>query len=138
MQPAGVKAFKNELGNYRYYQSEIKSYEAEIEECYYLLGGVRGVDPFKEPIHSPPNKDLEWRTRERITAYEKKISLVRAKKEGIEQILNQIEMPLRKAVIDIYADKKTFRSIAPRHYLSETGLKKRINKAIANAIKNNG
>ena len=67
MQRPEVRAFKNELRNYTYYCSRIASLEESIEFMYDRLGGVRGVDPSKEPLHSAPSKEYEYMLRDKIT-----------------------------------------------------------------------
>lgn len=134
MQSEDVKAFKNELRNYNYYLSRIRTLTNSIEWCYDRLGGVRGIDPSKEPTHAVPNKDIEYKLRDDIERLEHLKGLVQAKVDYIEQTLDRMETPLRLAVIEVFANHRTIRSIATGMYLSETGLRKRINKEIKKAL----
>lgn len=133
-QPVEVRAFKNDLANYHVKITQIKKIETRIEDLYYQLGGVRGIDPSKEPIHSPPNKDLEYALRDKITVCEAKLSLVKAEIDDIRQTLDKMERPLRKAVFEVYANGNQIRAVASKMFLSESGLRKRMNKEIEKAL----
>lgn len=134
MQSESVRAFKNELRNYSYYLSRAATLSASIDFLYDRLGGVRGVDPSKEPIHSPPNKEMEYQLREQIEALTQKKEAVAAKIKSIEQILARMETSLREAVIEVYVYNYKCVAVADRMYLSSTGLQKRMNKAIEKAL----
>lgn len=133
-QPEQVRAFKSDLSTYLHKVDQARKLKEIIEDCYYQLGGVKGVDPSKEPIHSPPNKDIEYAIRDKITRLDQKLARVCAQIDEIREILNNIEKPLRTAVFDVYARGKTIRSVAIPMHLSETGLRKRMNKAIEKAL----
>ncbi len=134
MQKESVKAFKRDLANYQYKKDSIKILEDKIEECYDKLGGVRSVDPSREPIHSPPDKDFEYMIRDRIEALERKRKRLCDQTEEVEQLLGKIENPVRMAVIEVYQNGNTIRSQAEKLFLSESGLRKRMNKAIEKAL----
>jgi len=134
MQPMEVKAFKNELRNYTFYLHEISTIENSIEFIYDKLGGVRGVDPSKEPIHALPNKELEWKLREDITKLEAKKILLERKKEYIDSILILMENDLREAVFAVYCEGKTMQSVSLKYNLSTSGLNKRITVALKKAL----
>ena len=133
MQKTRVKAFKNELRNYNYFCSRIKDLEASIGYCYDRLGGVRGIDPSKEPTHSQPNKELEYKLRADIERYEAKLARFQAKKHEIDEILERIEEPLKKAIIDVYANGNKIDNVSAKMDISPNGLAYRMNKAIENA-----
>lgn len=134
MQKESVRAFKNELRNYAYYLSRITSLENSIELCYERLGGIRGVDPSKEPLHIHPNDEYQWKLRDDIELYEAKIKRLQDKVDEIDLILSRMETDAREALIDIYVHGKQVRSVAMRLYLSHSGLLKRLNKAIEDAL----
>ena len=135
MQSKEVRAFKNELRNYTYYLSRITTLENSIEWCFERLGGVRGIDPSKEPTHVQPNKELEWKLRNDIEVLEAKKKRMEAKIKEIDQILNLIDLPLQEALIDVYAKGEKCIKIADKLNLSSTGLQKRMNKAIEEALR---
>lgn len=134
MQSEKVRAFKNELRNYNYYLSRVTSLTNSIEYLYDRLGGVRGIDPSREPTHALPNKDLEYQLRDDIMKLDSKLSRCEAKIKEVDEILNLIESPLKEAIIDVYANNEKCVKIADRLYLSSTGLQKRMNKAIERAL----
>ena len=134
MQTEEVRAFKNELRNYNFYLSSITSLDNSIEFCYYRLGGVRGIDPSKEPLHSPPDKDLEYQLRDKIEVLEAKKALLTNKITYIEEILGRMETSLREAVIKVYAQGKPISVVCNDLYVSPSGLAKKINKEIKKAL----
>lgn len=133
-QPEDVRAFKTDLGSYNFKLKKIRELNEKIENIYDRLGGVRGVDPSREPIHSPPNKDLEYAMRDQITACERKLARLRDQTDEVKQILDRMETSIRMAVIAVYADRKTISAVSMDMNLSETGLRKRMNKAIEKAL----
>lgn len=134
MQKDSVRAFKNELRNYNYYLYRVTSLENSIEFLYDRLGGVKGVDPSKEPTHSQPNKELEWKLRDDISRLETKKRIVEAKILGIDEILDLIDDPLQTAVKSVYIHGEKCIKVASDLFLSSTGLQKRMNKAIEEAL----
>ena len=134
MQPEEVRAFKNELRNYSFLLHEIVTLENSIENIYDRLGGVRGIDPSREPTHSLPNKDLEYKLRGDIDKLETKLKLRTNQKEYIDTVMSKIESPVREAVFDIYVLGKRFDNVADKYAYSHNGLYKRINKAIEGAL----
>jgi len=134
MQKEEVKAFKNELSNYTFYLHQEETLNNSIEFCFHQLSGVRAIDPSKEPIHAMPNKDAEYAIRDKIERYEAKLRLVCDKTTYIKETLDRIETPLREAVIAVYAYHHRIAKEAEKMALSETGLRKRMNKAIEKAL----
>lgn len=134
MQTDDVRAFKNELRNYNYYLSRIVTLANSIEFVFERLGGVRGIDPSKEPIHAMPDPDLEWKLRDQIEIYEAEKRRYEAKAGEIDQVLSRMETSVREAVIEVYANGKTVMKVADKMYLSPSGLKRRIDKAIKKAL----
>ena len=134
MQTAEVRAFKNELRNYNYYLHRIATLDESIEFIYDRLGGVRGIDPSKEPLHSPPDKDLEYKLRDDISRLEANKKLLENKIAYIEQILEKMETSLREAVIKVYAQGKPISVVCNDLYVSPSGLAKKINNEIKKAL----
>ena len=133
-QPAEVLAFKNELKNYNYYLHRISTLEESIEFIYHRLGGVRGIDPSKEPIHAMPNKEMEYKLREDIECLEAKKKLLEEKTNYIDSILVEIEIPLREAIMAVYCEGKTMERVSMKYHLSSSGLNKRIIVALKKAL----
>lgn len=134
MQEPSVKAFKNELRNYTFYQTKVVSLTNSIEMCYDRLGGVRGIDPSKEPLHTAPNKELEWQIREEIEIFIKEKELFDRKIAYIERVLSQIDEPYRSAVTDIFAHGVNSYKVASGMNYSQSGLLHQINKSIKMAL----
>jgi len=134
MQSIQVKAFKNELRNYNYYLQRETSLVNSVEFLYDRLGGVRGVDPSKEPIHAMPNKEMEWKLRDDISKLEAKLSLLRAKIAYIDQILNRMEKEQRQAVKAVFCDSHRMEDECKKYHYSPQGFNHYINKAIEGAL----
>ena len=134
-QKDSVRAFKNELRNYEIYRREVTKFELEVEELYDRLGGGRGIDPSKEPLHAMPNKDLEYQLRDRISNLEAKINVRKAKLNQTDEILSRMETTLKQALFEVYAKGKTVDALAIRLEVSPSGLVKRFNKAIERALR---
>lgn len=134
MQSKDVKAFKNRLRYYSFLEDEIKSLEENIEELYDRLGGVRGVDPSKEPIHAMPNKEVEWMMREHISKLDANLSHKRREKDEIDQILFRMETSAREAVIQVYVKGNLCEKVARDQNMSPSGLKSKMNREIKKAL----
>ena len=134
MQKDNVRAFKNELRNYRFYKKQLIEYEDAIEYYYDRLGGVRGVDPSREPIHSPPNKDYEYWLRDKIETYAQLKARTERNVLYVDQILGRMETSLRTAIIAIYVKGNKVSKLSMDMEISESGLLKRINKEIEKAL----
>lgn len=130
-----VRAFKNELRNYNYYLHRIATLNNSIEWCYDMLGAdPRAVDPSREPMHSPPNKDFEYKMRDDIERYRAKLKRVENKIDDISQILSNIENETRMAIKSVYIEGKQMRIVASKLCLSLGALQNRIDKAIERAL----
>lgn len=135
MQTEDVKAFKNRLRNYTYLLSRTVTLNNSIEFLYDRLGGVRGIDPSKEPLHTMPNKDLEWKTRDDISRLEAELSHVEDEIRMIDQILGRMEINICTAIKMVYIRGRQVKYVADRYHLSSSGLAKRMDRAIEKAIK---
>ena len=129
-----IQAFKYKLRGYNFLCYEITTLENSLEFCYDRLGGVRGIDPSKEPTHAMPNKELEYKLRDDIERYEAKLKLKISEKVEIDQTLDRMETSLREAVFRVYAKGENCLKVSGDYYLSPSGLKKRMNKAISGAL----
>lgn len=134
MQSKEVKAFKNRLRYYAFLKDEIHSLEQKIEDLYDRLGGVRGVDPSKEPMHAMPNKEVEWKVRELISKLDADLSHRLREKDEIDQILFRMETDDREAVIAVYVQGNHCDKVARQHHMSPSGLKSRMDRQIKKAL----
>ena len=130
-----VRAFKNELRNYAYYTSRVASLTDSIEFLYERLGGVKGIDPSKEPTHSLPNKDMEYKLRDDISLLDSKRSRLTNKIREIDELLDLMDYDIRMAIKMVYIYGKQVKSVADEYYMSSSGLAKRMDRAIEMAIK---
>lgn len=129
-----LKAFKNELKNYNFYKQRIKSLQEMIDTCYDMLSGVKAIDYSKEPSHTPPNKDIEYRIRDEIEKYKHFQARTQVKLDDINKILNKVESSLREAIIESYCNGKTLEKVAEKRFISKVGLFKQINVALKEAL----
>ena len=129
-----VRVFKNELRNYNYYVSQIDKLQESIDVCYHRLGGVRAIDYSKEPNHSLPNKELEYKLREDIERYEQKKTLTEQKIKYIDEILGRMENDVKWAVKCVYVEGKQMRNVAYKIFVGHSTLQHRIDKAIEKAL----
>lgn len=134
MQDKDVMTFKFDLRAYPGKKAMVKYYEEQIEQCYDILGGVRGVDPSREPLHALPDKDMEYAVRDRIEELEDEIEPLNVHIEYVERILARMEPTLRWAVIEVYCKRNTIASVARKLFLSHNGLARRIDKGIKKAL----
>lgn len=129
-----VRVFKNELRNYNFYISEIKRLTEVIDNCYYELSGVKANDPSKEPVHSLPNKEREYRLRRNISHFESRRKLVQTKIDYIDQVLSNIQEPLVGTIKKLFVEGSSLSLLCNDYNLSTIGLYKKINKAIEKAL----
>lgn len=134
MQEPSVRAFKNELRNYNYYRSRVETLTNSIEFLYERLGGVRGIDPSKEPLHSAPNKDYEWQIRDQIEMLVKKKDLFEKKISYIDAVLECVSEPYVSAVRRIFAEGKNSYMVANDLHMSQNSLLYQINKALKEVL----
>ena len=134
-QDISIEMFKGRMKGYRYFQRQILKLDDEIQECYNQLGASpKSPNLQSEPIHSPKNIDREYQIRDRIEILEGKKARAKAEIDFCDQILEEMETPLKEAVIAIYSDKKTMLSEADKLYMAKSTLRDKINKEIAKAL----
>ena len=134
MQDKDVMTFKSDLRGYPGKKAMVEYYEEKKEQCYEILGGVKGIDPSKEPLHALPDKDMEYAVRDRIEELEAEIEPLRVQIEYVERILGRMEPTLRWAVIEVYSKRNTIASVARKLFLSHNGLARRMDKEIKKAL----
>ena len=135
-QDISVEMFKGRMKGYRYFQRQILRLEDEIQECYNQLGASpKSPNLQSEPIHSPKNIDKEYQIRDKIEILEGKKARCKAEIDFCEQILGEIETPVKEAIIDVYGDRKTLQSQSQKLYMAKSTLQDKIDKAIKEAIR---
>lgn len=135
MQTKEVRAFKNLLRNYKFYQERINKLEEDIDLCYHKLGGVRAVDPSREPIHSPMDKDIEYKIRDDIEKYEALMKHYKSNIDYVDSVLELIEEETREAIKKVYVESKTLESVSRKIYISASTLRDRIDVRLKLAIR---
>lgn len=135
MQDEEVRAFKNELRNYKNYLHKVCDLEESIDLVVYKLSGVHGIDPSKEPIHALPNQDVVWELYDKLSRLERKKEMYEGHLQEIDRILNLMEEFTRDALKLVYIEGKRTDVVADSMFISPSGLKNRMNRAIKKAIK---
>lgn len=134
MQSKKVKAFKREMENYNFYLDRIKKLDELIEYCYHMLGGVKGIDPSKEPVHAMPNKDVEYKIRDEITRHEKNKELAQGHIKFVDQVLSRINEETKEQIKSVFIDGKSLESVARKNFISKPTLQYRIDKELEKAL----
>jgi DNA-directed RNA polymerase specialized sigma24 family protein len=131
-----VLAFKNELKNYRFYQERIEALNDLIDICYYNLTGVKGVQSDKIPSSTNPElaEDARYRVYDEIDRHKRNKAITQAKLDEINEILDQLEEPIKKALIAIYADGESYEKISQEMYLSKSALFEKLETKLKDAI----
>lgn len=132
-----VRAFKNELRNYRYYQKRLKAINEEIDNIYYNLSGIASK-PFGASAGSTNQQAKEENRLNALDKIEKlkdKANIYTKQLQSLERTLNACSEEIRDAIIKIYCDGHTYSSMAIHTYYSPRGLEKRIDKEIKLALK---
>lgn len=131
-----VKAFKNELKNFKYYKNKIIELTDEIDNIYYSLSGLSSK-PFGANVGST-NQQLKELNR--LNAFGK-AEMLKSKRElykslivSIEQTLEAMDSNMRSVCIKVYCDGRTYESIARTKYYSARGLEKKVDKEIQRAL----
>lgn len=129
---ADIKAFKNELRNYRFYQSKVKKWDILIQESYDKLGASpKSIDYSRVIMHGAvPNKDFEYKVRDEITFYESKRKPWKDKVDYVDNVLSLIETPLREDIMSVYVKGRSLAEVARPRYIIASSLRGRINRAL--------
>ena len=135
MQSQEVRAFKNELRNYRFYETRLRKLDELIDFCYSLLPGNVHAINYSDPITGgTPNKDREYRIRDEISRHEQNKARTQAKVDYIEEILDKMENSVKEAAISIFVEGNRTDDVAPEYHLSSNALLNRINREIERVI----
>ena len=121
--------FKNELKNYKYYQTNLKGTLKLIEYNEYLLSNVRGVDPAREPVTGSKTwveTDEYKRICDELERLNKHKQMREAQIEHIESVLAELSEQTREACIDIYVNRISYEKAIRKYGYSKSGLWYRI------------
>lgn len=110
-----LQAFRNEISNYNFYVEKIIKIKEEIDDRYYELFGVRGVDPSKESLENKNNNAIELKRLESIEKFdlfkkekEDEIKRLKSQIDHILKVLNQMDPLTSKIFISIYINNKSY------------------------------
>ena len=127
-----VQAFKNELANYTIYSSMLRKHREKLDELYYELEGVKGIRYDKAP--SMPNKHLIMERLHylsgEIEKTENEIERLCICLEHMENVLANMEHEIRRAIVEVYINKKRLIDVCVEHNYSDAGLHYQMNKTI--------
>lgn len=132
-----VKAFKNELRNYRYYLKQ-KGILTDKKDLYFhsLTGMVgKGFDRQGGTTNQSIKEEKRLETIDKINELEEKINKLDSKIDAIESVLNKVNKRERKIMIGVYADGKTYLSLSTKENYSPRTLQQQVDKAIEKAVK---
>lgn len=126
---------KSELKNLRYLQRVVQGFNNKLVVIENQLNGVSGFDISKEisVSNSAENRDSYL-----LDLLEKKQRIIKdrapfvTRVERIVSFLDSLSIEDRKIVTDVYIKGYTIESVSIYLYMSESGLKKKIDKILAN------
>ena len=110
-----LQAFRNEISNYNFYVEKIIKIKEEIDDRYYELFGVRGVNPSKESLENKNNNAIELKRLENIEKFdlfkkekEDEIKRLKSQIDHILKVLNKMDPLTSKIFISIYINNKSY------------------------------
>ena len=128
-----LQAFRNEISNYNFYVEKIIMIKEEIDDSYYELFGVRGVDPSKESLENKNNNAIELKRLENIEKFdlfkkekEDEIKRLKSQIDHILKVLNQMDPLTSKIFISIYINNKSYAETCLRLNLIDSDNKPKI------------
>lgn len=130
--------FKKELRCYKGYISKANDLKQEIDDIWYELTGVKAIRYDKLPSGSYNPSVSEARRlnlSEKVERKIKELDRVSNNINYIDSILSRLPKNISKACIDIYCDEKGYKKTSQNEYISDAGLFKQIDKALAEVLK---
>ena len=132
-----VKAFKNELRNYRYYLKQKEILTDKKDLYFHSLTGMvgKGFDSQGGSTNESVKEEKRLETIDRINELEEKINKLDTKIDAIESVLNKVTKRVRKIMVGVYADGRTYLSYSTNENYSPRTLQQQVDKAIERALK---
>lgn len=128
-----LQAFRNEISNYNFYVEKIIKIKEEIDDRYYELFGVRGVDPSKESLENKNNNAIELKRLENIEKFdlfkkekEDEIKRLKSQIDHILKVLNKMDQLTSQIFISIYINNKSYAETCLRLNLIDSDNKPKI------------
>lgn len=107
--------FINELKCYNGYKKDLYKLKEKIDLLWHKIGGIKGVDPSKEPVRSV-NKELLEQLKleelEKIERLENEYKRIKSQIDSIDTKLSLMSEKVGNIYKAIYFDKKSFYKIA--------------------------
>lgn len=132
-----IEAFKKELANYNYKANMLNALNERLDETYYDLEGVKAIRYDKAPgqVNMALINEKKFSLSKKIDELETEISRLSNDIMYIEDILASMENhDIRKAIIDIYINKKTIKEVCEDYFITPPGLLYQINKEIGKTL----
>ena len=132
-----ITQFKNELRNYKYTSYMLNSLLEKESDIWYELEGVKAISydrlPSNYNIQLIEEKKLFL--MERLKTVKEQIDRLQTQIRYVDKILsNMKDTETRDALINIYINKKSLKYEADKIYITDSGLLKRIDKCIYEAV----
>ena len=126
---------KSELKNLKYLQRVVLGFDNKLAEIDHQLIGVSAIDPSKEQSKSfsASNRDVYM-----LSLIDRKQRIIKERAQFVTRVnkvlsfLDELDFEDRKIVTDVYIKGYTIESVSIYLYMSESGLKKRIDRILIN------
>lgn len=122
MNNESIKAFKNEIQCYNYYNQRIKEINNDIKDTYYLLSNVKAIRYDK--VKTTYNKEVDSKIRDQLSRKIEELEQSKVRYETqinhLNKIIKQCNEDIQKIIIDIYANGMKFEDVA-NEYNSSVG-----------------
>ncbi len=127
-----IVVFKNILKNYRYYQMQIKELTAQVNYLYSVMSG--GTSIKYDGLRYSPVPQQFFNTMEKKDKYEARLTMYKHLVEWCDLVLERLTPKIKRCVIDIYIDNKSFDETAERNNYSKSGLYGRIIRELKRVV----
>lgn len=131
MTDSEIKAFKNELRNYRFYQKQVDELKGQEDMIYHILGGYKSPDPSKVPGGYNPNMAMQKADlSDKLVVISRRRERFQERIDQLNEVLDQLNPEVRQHMTDIYIGGKPYIQVADSIPIAVSGLYKRINVAL--------
>ena len=131
MTDSEIRAFKNEMKNYRFYQNQVESLTEQENTIYHQLGGYKSPDPSKIPGSYNPNMNIhKAELGDKLEAISRRKAAFQSKIDQLDEVLDQLPTEIRERIIDIYVKGKSYRDVANSVPIDISNLYRKINAAL--------
>ena len=122
---------------YRFNIQRSKEIETEIEDLYYLVAGVKGVNPYKQPgtTNNMIKELARLKSADKVEAMEnyRKWNIQTAK--IIKTVINKVDPSKKDIVVDLLIKDLGYQTVCEKYgYTNPKNLHKDVNSALREAI----